>query len=166
VPSPFTSCVEITVHAITSAVVERKEQRTKTPYSLNINLITTQLSKTANRCAVNRFLNSLLECPLNTSRCASPLRAGDLSLIFDGLTDIWVNFGRLTSGGPLTPRIAARHSQSARVYTDSSSWPVPLFLRFFRLSLSGRKNSQQSFQYKKIFMAFPVVICTRVSKVD
>ena len=53
---------------------ERQEERTKTPYSLDINLITTRLSIAANRCAVNRFPRSLSEYPLNSSWCAAPRR--------------------------------------------------------------------------------------------
>jgi len=37
VPSLFPSCAEITAHVITSAVEERQEERTKTPYSLDTN---------------------------------------------------------------------------------------------------------------------------------
>jgi len=38
VPNLYPSCAEITTHAIVSAVEERSEQRTITPYSLDINL--------------------------------------------------------------------------------------------------------------------------------
>jgi len=44
VPSLYPSCAEITTHAITSAVEECQEERTKTPYLLDINQITTRLS--------------------------------------------------------------------------------------------------------------------------
>jgi len=40
-PSLSPSFAEITPHAITSGVVKRQEERTKTPRSLDINLITT-----------------------------------------------------------------------------------------------------------------------------
>ena len=55
---------------------ERQEEKTKTPgpYSLDINLITTQLGISANRCAVNRFPWPLSECTLNSSRCVAPGR--------------------------------------------------------------------------------------------
>jgi len=46
----------------------------KTPYSLDITLITTQLSVDANRCVVNRFQRPLSECPLNPSWCVAPGR--------------------------------------------------------------------------------------------
>ena len=75
VPSLSPLCAEIKAHAITSAVVERQEQRTKTPYSLDINLITTRLNIAANRYVVNRFPKSLSKCPLNTSWCAASRRA-------------------------------------------------------------------------------------------
>jgi len=56
-------------------VVERQEHRTKTPYSLDINLITTRLNIAANRYVVNRFPKSMSKCTLNTSWCAAPRRA-------------------------------------------------------------------------------------------
>jgi len=42
VPSP--SCAEIATHFIVRVLEERSEEKTKTPYSLEINLITTRLS--------------------------------------------------------------------------------------------------------------------------
>ena len=65
----------------TSAVKKRPEERRKSPYSPNINLITTQLSIAANRLVVNRFSYSTLRKGLTTSSCASPRHARDLSLI-------------------------------------------------------------------------------------
>jgi len=52
VPSLSQSSAKITANAITRAVEERQEERTKTPYSLDINLITTRLSMAANRLGV------------------------------------------------------------------------------------------------------------------
>ena len=43
---------------ITSAVEERHEERTKTPYLLDVNVIITLLSIGANRRVVNRFPSS------------------------------------------------------------------------------------------------------------
>jgi len=51
--SPLRS--EITAHTITSAV-ESARKRGKTPYSLGVNLITTQQRIAVNRCVVNRIL--------------------------------------------------------------------------------------------------------------
>jgi len=62
----FPSCVEITMYAISSAVLERQEERTKTSYLLNINLITTQLGIAANR----RVFNSTSRIVRTTSGCA------------------------------------------------------------------------------------------------
>jgi len=61
---------------------ERPEERRKTPYSLDINLITTQLSTAANRRVVNRFSYNTSWIGLTMSSCASPRHARDLSLIF------------------------------------------------------------------------------------
>ena len=46
------------------------EERTKTPYSLDINLITTRLSMAINGRVVNRFLYSTSRIGRSTSRCA------------------------------------------------------------------------------------------------
>ena len=54
------------------AVEERPGERRKTPYSLDINLITTGLSTAANRHVVNRFSDRTSQIGLITSRCASP----------------------------------------------------------------------------------------------
>jgi len=59
VPSLSPSCAEITARAITSAVEERQEERTKTPFSLDSHLITTPLSIAAKRRVVNRFPYSM-----------------------------------------------------------------------------------------------------------
>jgi len=75
----------------TSAVEERPEERRKTPYSPNINLITTQLSTAANRYVVNRFSYSTSWIGLTTSSCASPRHFRDLSLIF---SKIWSTFNQ------------------------------------------------------------------------
>jgi hypothetical protein len=52
VPGLYALYAEITNHQRSR---ERPEERRKTPYSLDINLITTQLSTAANRRVVNRF---------------------------------------------------------------------------------------------------------------
>jgi len=62
--------------------VERKEERTKTSYSMNINLITKRLSIAANRPLVNRLSYSTSRIWLTTSSCASPRHDRDLSSIF------------------------------------------------------------------------------------
>jgi len=65
-------------------------KRTKTPYSLDINLITMRLSMAADRHVVNRITYSTSRIGRTTSRCASPRHARDPSSIFDGFTDILV----------------------------------------------------------------------------
>jgi len=82
VSSLYPSCDEMITHGITSTVEERHEERTKTNFSLDINLITTRLSIAANRRVVNRFSYSTLRRGLTTSRCASPRYARDFSSIF------------------------------------------------------------------------------------
>jgi len=57
-------------------------ERRKTPYSLDINLTSTQLSKAANRRVLNRLSYSSLRIGLTTSRCASLHHARDLSSVF------------------------------------------------------------------------------------
>ena len=84
----YPSLAEITAHAITSAVEEGQEERTKRPYSLDINLIITRLSIVASRRVVNRFSYSTTRIGRTTSRCESPRHARDLSWIFDGFTDL------------------------------------------------------------------------------
>jgi len=61
---------------------ERPGERRKTPYSLDINLITTRLNIAANRRVLNRLSYSTLRIGLTTSRCASLRHARDLSSIF------------------------------------------------------------------------------------
>jgi len=94
VPGLYPSCAEITAHAINGAVEERREERTKTPYSLDINLITMRLSiaAAANRRVVNRFPYSMSRTGRTTSRCPSPCHARSLSLIFDSVTDLVKTF--------------------------------------------------------------------------
>jgi len=84
----YPSLAEITAHAITSAVEEGREERTKRPYSLDINLIITRLSIVASRRVLNRFSYSTSRVGRTTSRCESPRHARDLSSIFDGFTDL------------------------------------------------------------------------------
>ena len=57
-------------------------RRTATPYSLDINLITTRLSIAANRRVVNRFHTRLSDSAQRTSSCAAPCRARDPSFFF------------------------------------------------------------------------------------
>jgi len=64
---------------LTTAVEERPGERRKTPYSLNINLMTSRLSIAANRRVLNRLSCSML---LTTSRCALLRHARDLSSNF------------------------------------------------------------------------------------
>jgi len=66
----------------TTAVEERPGERRITPYSLNINMITTRLSIAANRLVLNRSSYSTSRIWLTTSSCASPRHARDLSSIF------------------------------------------------------------------------------------
>jgi len=66
----------------TTAVEVRPGERRKTPYSLDINLTSTQLSKAANRRVLNRLSYSSLRIGLTTSRCASLHHARDLSSVF------------------------------------------------------------------------------------
>jgi hypothetical protein len=54
---------------------ERQEKRTKTPYSLHIHLITTQLNIFANRHVVNRFTCLFSGIGRATSSCAARGRA-------------------------------------------------------------------------------------------
>jgi len=82
VPSLYASCTEITAHNITNTVEEHHEERTKTHFSLDINLIITRLSIAVNRRVVNRFSHSTSRIGLTTSRCASPRHACDLSSTF------------------------------------------------------------------------------------
>ena len=58
-----------------SAEVEYQKERTKTPYSLDIDLITTQLSTAARRHVVNMFSYRPLWINPITPCCASPRRA-------------------------------------------------------------------------------------------
>jgi len=59
ISSLYQSCAtKITGHAITSAVEERQEERTKTPYSLDINLIA--LKRHLSRCHVSCFTEHLM----------------------------------------------------------------------------------------------------------
>jgi len=81
VPSLYPSCAEITTHAIVSAVEERPEEGTKTPHSLDINLITMRLRIAAKSRVMNRFSYSPSRIGRTTSRCTSPRHACDLSLI-------------------------------------------------------------------------------------
>jgi len=75
---------------------KRQEERTKTPYSLDINLITTKLSIAANRCVVNRFPRALSECPLNSTQCVAPGRAQVHDLTYQlesmALLEFWSTF--------------------------------------------------------------------------
>jgi len=80
IPSLYPSCVLRLPP--TSAIKERPEERRKTPYSLDINLITTQLSIAANRRVMNRFSHNMSRIGLPTSRCAPTRHARDLSSIF------------------------------------------------------------------------------------
>jgi len=73
----------------TSAVEERLEERRKTPYSLDINLITMRLRVATNRRVVSRFSYSTSRIGLTTSRCASPRHARGLSLIFSNIFPIF-----------------------------------------------------------------------------
>ena len=94
-PSLSPLCAEITAHAFTSAVVERQEQRTKTPWSLDINLITTRLSTATNRYVVNRFPRSLSKCPLNTTWGTAPRRWQVHVLTVTLIEWLYWNFGQL-----------------------------------------------------------------------
>ena len=60
----------------------RKPERTKKSYSLDINAITTRLHTAAQRRAVKRFPTRLFYLGQRTSRCVAPRSAQDLSLIF------------------------------------------------------------------------------------
>jgi len=94
VPSLYPSCAETIAHAITSAVVERQEERTQTLYPLDINLITTQLSIAANRRVVYGFPSSTSRIGRTTSRCPSLHFARDHSSIFDGSADLVKTFNQ------------------------------------------------------------------------
>jgi len=61
---------------------ERQEQRTKTPYSLHIHLISTQLSISAERHVVTRFTCLFSGIGRATSSCAAQRRAWDLSWLY------------------------------------------------------------------------------------
>jgi len=80
VPSLYPLCAEITAHAITSAMEERQKARTKTTYSLDINIITTRLSIADYKSVVNSFPYSTSQIGRNTARRASLLHARDLSI--------------------------------------------------------------------------------------
>jgi len=90
IPNLYPSRAEITAHS----VEERHEERTKTPYSLDTNLITTRLSIGAKRRVVSRFPYNTSGRRRTKSRCASPRHARDLSLIFDGFTDLVKTFNQ------------------------------------------------------------------------
>jgi len=72
---------EITTHHRSGPSEKRPGERRKTPYSLDVNLITTQLSIAANRRLLNWLSYSTSRIGLTTSRCASPCYARDLSSI-------------------------------------------------------------------------------------
>jgi len=79
-------------------VEERHEEKTKTPYSLNMNLITTrlsigtQLSIGVNKRVVNRFPYDTSRVGRTTSRCVFLRHARNLSLVFDVFTYLFNTF--------------------------------------------------------------------------
>ena len=65
-----------------SAVEEHPEEMRKTPYPLDINLITMQLSTATKRHVMNRFSYDTSWIGRTTSSCALPRHVRDLSLTF------------------------------------------------------------------------------------
>ena len=65
------------------------EEKTKTPYSLDINLITTRRRIAANRRLVNKFFYTTSRIGRTTSRCAAPRHARHLSSTFSKIWSIF-----------------------------------------------------------------------------
>ena len=89
VPSLSPSFAEITVHAITRTELKCQEERTKTSYLLNINLITTRLNIAANIRVMKRFFYGTSQIGRTTSRCASTRHNRILSSIFSKIWSIF-----------------------------------------------------------------------------
>jgi len=68
-------CAEITGHAFLGVVSEDQKERTKTPHSLDIDVITRPLRTPANHHTLNRFLYSMSRIGRTTSRCTARRRA-------------------------------------------------------------------------------------------